>query len=416
MTRKKVETGQPNQTDRNRMAVRDVAHVSPATIQWAIKRAGTNPTELALRIKTIKPEQIMAWENGESLPTFSQAEILADRLRIPLAVFFMNQPPKLDIPVPDLRTIGNAQARTFSLDFVDVLNDALVKQEWYREYLEESNAPKLPFVGKFRPNGNFEAVAADMAKVLGINDELRAECTTWESFLSCFVRQAEGLRVMVMRGGVVQHDTSRGLDAKEFRGFVISDDLAPLVFINAKDAKAAQTFTLAHELAHIWIGKSGISNNVERAQPNQPRPSINAIELFCNKVAAELLVPRAGFERYWLQPGEINYKIRKIASTYRVGVMVALIRAYELHKLSYLEFSKLMEAEYERFELQAKEQKEKEGGGNFWNTFGARTGHLLQNSVVQSLRQGKLQYRDAANLLGLKLKTFNKYLKQQAGE
>jgi transcriptional regulator with XRE-family HTH domain len=275
MTRKKVET-QPNEARQNRIAVRDVAYVSPATIQWAIKRAGTNPTELASRIKTVKAEQIKAWESGESLPTFSQAEILADRLRIPLAVFFMRQPPKLDIPVPDLRTIGNNQARTFSLDFIDVLNDALVKQEWYREYLEESKAPRLPFVGKFKPNGNFVAVAADMAATLGVNDELRAECATWESFLSCFVRQAEGLRVMVMRGGVVQHDTSRGLDAKEFRGFVISDDLAPLVFINSKDAKAAQTFTLAHELAHIWIGKSGISNNVERAQPNLPRPSVNS--------------------------------------------------------------------------------------------------------------------------------------------
>ena len=96
--------------------------------------------------------------------------------------------------------------------------------------------------------------------------------------------------------------------------------------------------------------------------------------------------------------------------------MVVVMRAHELDKLSYPEFTKLMDAEYERFELQAKQQKELEGGGNFWNTFGARTGHLLQNSVVQSLQQGKLQFRDAANLLGLKLKTFNKYLKQRAGE
>ena len=311
MTRKKVETGEPNETSRNRIAVRDVAHVSPTTIQWAIKRAGTNPTELASRIKTVKVGQIKAWESGESLPTFSQAEILADRLRIPLAVFFMDQPPKLDIPVPDLRTVGNAQAKVFSLDFIDVLNDALVKQEWYREYQEENHGPRLTFVGKFRPNSEIEVVAADMAEVLGINDELRAECTSWQEFLSCFVRQAEEIGILIMRGGVVQHDTSRGLDAKEFRGFVISDDLAPLVFINAKDAKAAQTFTLAHELAHLWIGQSGISNNVGRSQPKQPRPSINAIELFCNKVAAELLVPRAGFERLWQQPGDINLKIKK---------------------------------------------------------------------------------------------------------
>ena len=310
----------------------------------------------------------MAWESGKSLPTFSQAEMLADRLRIPLAVFFMDQPPKMDIPVPDLRTVGNAQARTFSLDFVDVLNDALIKQEWYREYQGENGAPRLTFVGKFRPNSDPELVAIDMAEALGINDELRAECKTWQEFLSCFVLQAEKLGVMIMRGGVVQHDTSRGLDTKEFRGFVISDDLAPLVFINSKDAKAAQTFTLAHELAHLWIGQSGISNNLEWRQAKQPKLSVNAIELFCNKVAAELLVPREGFERFWQQSGGVDSKIRRIAMFYRVSVMVVLMRAHELDRLPISEFSKLMDAEYARFELQAKQQKESEGGGNFWNT------------------------------------------------
>src|SRR5579872_442149 len=399
--------------DEAKASLRDVAHVSPATIQWAIKRAGTNPDELASRIRTVKASQIKAWESGESLPTFSQIEILADKLRVPLAVFFMDQPPQIDIPLPDLRTVGNNQARTFSLDFIDVLNDALVKQEWYREHLEESGAARLTFVGRFSPNSRIQAVATDMAEVLGINDALRNECTNWQAFLTRFVRHAEDLGVLVMRGGIVQHDTSRGLDAREFRGFVISDDLAPLVFINAKDAKAAQTFTLAHELAHLWIGESGISNNLDR---KIPKNSVNSIEIFCNQVAAELLVPRTGFEQLWQRSEDVSTRIRKIASFYRVSAMVVLIRAYELGRMSYLEFSKRMDAEYERFEKQAQEQKDDEGGGNFWNTFAARTGRLFPNSVVTSLREGQLQYRDAANLLGLKLKTLNKYLKQRVGD
>jgi hypothetical protein len=38
-----------------------------------------------------------------------------------------------------------------------------------------------------------------------------------------------------------------------------SDPIAPLVFINGQDYPASKIFTLLHELAHIWIGLSGIS-------------------------------------------------------------------------------------------------------------------------------------------------------------
>ncbi|HET6145510.1 MAG TPA: ImmA/IrrE family metallo-endopeptidase [Candidatus Acidoferrales bacterium] len=413
MGQKEPEERSTDGEKRRNVSVRDVAHVSPTTLKWAIQRAHTSPEELTSRIKSVKASQIKAWADGDSLPTFSQIETLADKLRVPLAVFFMDEPPKLDVQIPDLRTIGNNQSKTFSLDFIDVLNDALVKQEWCREQLAETNTPRLKFVGKFSSSSQIDAVAADMAMELSINDDLRRDCTNWQAFLSCFVRQAEDLGVLVMRGGIVQQDTSRGLDTKEFRGFAISDDLAPLVYINAKDAKAAQTFTLAHELAHIWIGQSGISNNPERKKTQH---SINQIELFCNKVAAELLVPRAGFERIWPQSNDIDTKLQKIASFYRVSRMVAIMRAYELDRIGFAEFSDLMDAEYARFWKQAQEQKEKEGGGNFWSSFSARTGHVLQNAVVNSIRQGTIQYRDAANLLGLKLKTFNKYLKQQVGD
>ena len=99
-----------------------------------------------------------------------------------------------------------------------------------------------------------------------------------------------------MRSGVVRHDTSRKLDTKEFRGFAVSDRLAPLVFINTTDAKAAQIFTLAHQLAHVWIGASGISNPHLKEARIPPK---NEIERFCNRVAAELLVPTVGLENLW---------------------------------------------------------------------------------------------------------------------
>lgn len=389
---------------------KDTAYVSPATVRWAIDRAGITFEELANRLKDTKPSQVMAWARGESSPRFSQAEKLADKLRIPLAVLFMKEPPQITLPIPDLRTVGNVQQARPSLDFLDVLNDALIKQQWYRAYEEEQQAPSLQFVGSFAPRDDATAVATNMAGALGINNAFRHQSGGWQQFLTAFIHKAEDLGVLVMRGRVVRHDVTRKLNPKEFRGFVISDNLAPLIFINAADAKAAQIFTLAHELAHIWIGQSGISNiNPQR------RESKSTIERFCNQVAAELLVPRTGFERLWVS-NDISSNVRRIAAFFRVSAVVVLMRAYELSKVDYSIFSELMDAEYERFQRYEAQKEQEETTGNFWASFTARNGRRLTKSVVASFREGHLLYTEAASLLGLKVKTFNKYLQGEVGE
>jgi Zn-dependent peptidase ImmA (M78 family) len=358
---------------------------------------------------------VIAWSRGESLPRFSQAEQLARKLRIPLAVLFMEKPPAIEIPIPDLRTIGNAEKAKPSLQFLDVLNDALIKQDWYRAYQEESDAPALPFVGRFATSDPINVVAANMRATLGINREFRKGVSSWQEFLTSFVHKSEGLGIIVMRGAVVRHDVTRKLDPQEFRGFAISDPVAPLVFINAADAKAAQIFTLAHELAHIWIGQSGISN----INPKRQRfaHSKNEIERFCNHVAAELLVPQVEFEEAWKLSGDITTRIKRIATFSRVSNVVVLMRAYELGKLDFATFSEMMDAEYERFKLQQMQQeKEGESGGNFWASFGARNGKRLIDSVVTSLREGRSLYIEAANILGVRVKTLNKLLENRANE
>ena len=390
--------------------------MSPATVRWAIQRAEISVDELAGRLKDVNASQVLAWMRGDSPPRFSQAERLAEKLRIPLAVLFMEIPPDFTVPIPDLRTIANAQAAKPSLEFLDALNDALIKQQWYREFQEDQETPQLSFVSKFTPYDDVAVVAKDMRATLGINNKFRRETGSWQQFLTSFVRQAEALGVLVMRGSVVRHDVTRKLKTKEFRGFAVSDSLAPLVFINAADAKAAQIFTLAHELAHIWIGESGISN----INPKKRRwqDSRSEVEQFCNHVAAEFLVPKTNFDEFWNRGGDALSRIRSIATFHRVSVVVALMRAYELQKIDYQFFSEMMDAEYARFrrqEQQAAEQ-EQETKGNFWATFTARNGQRLINSVLKSFREGRLLYTEGAGLLGLKVKTFTKYLQKHAGE
>jgi Zn-dependent peptidase ImmA (M78 family) len=184
-----------------------------------------------------------------------------------------------------------------------------------------------------------------MAEKLGVDDELRHECATWQSFFVAFVQRAEQLGVLVMRSGVVRHNPTRALAVEEFRGFAISDDVAPLVFINSRDAKAAQIFTLAHELAHIWIGASGISNPKLRARPTEKYADV---ERFCNQVAAQLLVPAASFEEWWTDQKSPTENIRAIAAHFRVSTIVALRRSFDLDKISYPLFSKLLDEEHTR--------------------------------------------------------------------
>jgi Zn-dependent peptidase ImmA (M78 family)/DNA-binding XRE family transcriptional regulator len=381
----------------------DIAYISAPVVKWARERAGLSEDELATHLKNVKPSSIGAWERGESLPTFSQAEKLSEKLRVPFAVLFMDEPPEIKLPIPDLRTVSNVRQKP-SLEFFDVVCDALLRQRWYREFQEQREAEQLPFVGSFRAGDQVGAVAEDMADRLEINEGLRHECSTWQSFFVSFVQRAERLGVLVMRSGVVRHNPTRTLAVEEFRGFAISDNLAPLVFINSRDAKAAQIFTLAHELAHIWIGASGISNPKLKSRPTEKYADI---ERFCNQVAAQLLVPAASFEKWWTDQRTVAENVRAVATHFRVSAIVALKRSYDLEKISYPLFARLLDDEFKKFEKVKKEDEE--GGGNFWASFNARNSPTFVKAILSSVRQDKLTYRDAAGLLGIRVETLLKH-------
>ena len=154
--------------------------------------------ELATELANVNSATIGAWERGDALPTLTQAEKLSEKLRIPFAILFMTEPPKIELPIPDLRTVSSKREKP-SLEFFDVICDALLRQRWYREFQEQREAETLPFVGSFRVNSNVNAVARDMAKHLGIDDQLRHECTSWQNFFVTFVQRAEQLGVSPIR-------------------------------------------------------------------------------------------------------------------------------------------------------------------------------------------------------------------------
>jgi Zn-dependent peptidase ImmA (M78 family)/DNA-binding XRE family transcriptional regulator len=378
--------------------VANVAFITPGVLAWARARSGLSHTELAAKLK-VDSEQIATWERGESHPPFDKAKRIAKELNIPFGFLFLSKPPSIQVPLPDLRT--QADKEPLSLNFLEVVNDALVKQDWYRDFLREAGEPKLKFVGSFTLSDRPESVAADMRRVLGINPELRHSSREWGGYLAKLCERAENAGILVMRSGVVGNATRRKLSSREFQGFALSDHLAPVVFVNSEDYKAPQVFTLLHELAHLWIGRNAISNS----DPSGKQRPTDAIELFCNNVAVETLVPAQEFEAAW-QDGDIETVVTALARRFWVSSLVILRRAHELDKISDEDFFALIESERKKY------KKQRASGGDYYRNVTSRMGSKFTKAVLAELRGGKLLYRDAARLLRLKVPTLKKFSEQ----
>ena len=334
------------------------AFITPDMLRWARRRSLGSLEEAAERLN-IKLEKLDAWEKGEARPTFKQAQSLAKKLRIPFGYLYLSNPPNETMPLPDLRTKPGTPQRKPSPDFLDVLYDALRKQEWYHDYLASEQADPISFVGRFNIQSPTMVVAQDIRQTLRMDDALRAPGQTRDSYFLQLVKHAEDSGIIVLRNSVVGNNTYRSLDPDEFQGFAISDDLAPVIFINQNDFLSAQIFTFAHELAHIWIGLSGISNPEYLAKAEQQPHSDEQVT---NAVAAEVLVPASSFNMQWEAHSGLDTNLDKLARYYRVSAFVVLRRAYELNMLSLYEF----QSKYTELSNKTLTKKKSGGGWGVW--------------------------------------------------
>jgi Zn-dependent peptidase ImmA (M78 family) len=392
----------------------NVAYINRNIITWALARLGVTPDQIATT--TMPADNIRAWENGKSYPTENQAELLANKLQIPYLVLFLSDPPPPEkVPIPDLRTRSGKRVAAPSREFIGVINDALLRQDWYREKARQAGRQRLSFVGKFKRTDPVVDVATHMRSVLKINQDFRSESRNWEQFLRAMITRVERAGILVMRSGIMGHSTRRKLDVDEFQGFALSDSYAPLVFINDKDFRAAQIFTLAHELAHIWIGETGISDATLVAKADT---ELNQIERFCNRVAAEFLVPEKSFNVSWQKSRTIRDNLQRVGKHFWVSSLVALRRAYDLQKIDYDHFKAASDEEYARFrasELKRKkeEQKEKKQKGQFWATFKLRNSTIFSEAVAASVRGANTTYTEASGLLGVSISTVERFLRRE---
>lgn len=367
--------------------------LQPEVLRWARERAGFERPELARKLN-VSPERVLEWERNGKI-SVAQADRLAQRTHTALGFLYLAEPPEERLPIPDFRTRDDAPPP--SSDLLETIYLMQRRQAWMRDELIEGGAEPLDFIGAYGTDTHPRQVGTAMRDALQLTENWAEELGTWSDALRHLRHSVDAAGVLVSFSGVVGNNAYRKLDPDEFQGFALVDEYAPLVFVNSADFMAAQMFTLAHELAHLFIAQSGISN-LEDLQP----PS-DEIEQFCNKAAAEFLIPEEELRAFWLSARRTNDPYQTIARKFKVSSLVAARRALDLDLIDRDEFFRFYN---QRVDGWRSEQQRQGSGGHFWNTQKWRIGPRFASAIVRAVGEGRLPYREAYNLTGLKGEAF----------
>lgn len=371
--------------------------VRPELLRWASARSGST-----LEAFHQDDLPVLDWSTGKVQPTLRQLRDFAHKAHVPMGALFLSHPPTEEVPIPDFRRKGHQEP---SADLRDTIRLAADRQAWYRDYLLSVDADPLPFVGSAATQAPPEDVAAGIREQLQLDKEDDHPVATWEERRRRLVRLTEEAGILVNVNSMVGHNSHRPLDAKEFQGFALVDQYAPLIFVNSRDTLAAQIFTIAHEWAHVWLGRGGIDDaeaNVE-ADAGQER--------WCNRVATETLVPAASFRRALDPDTEAETQISDLARRFKVSSLLVIIRLNETRALGNAETQALYEQELARIKALATKDK---SGGHGQANITQRVGRRFGQALVYQALEGKTTFREAYRLLGLKdhssFQGFAKYL------
>ncbi len=372
------------------------ALITKEMLEWARKRTLGTLDDAAKYLK-IDKTKLEAWEQGRSQPTFNQAQDIARKLKIPFGYLYLSKPPDESLPLPDLRVKPGTAPKNPSPDFLEILYDAMRKQEWYRDYLIAEDADPVPFVSRYSISSPVETVANDIRQTLNLDEKFRRKTRDQGGFYNKLVEQIESSGVLVLRTSIVASNTKRKLDPKEFQGFAMPDTLAPLIFVNQNDYLSARIFTLMHELVHIWMGVSGVSiqdyleMHSKQDEPTQRR---------ANEIAAEILVPAKDLRSRWQKYHDIDQGLEELRLYYRVSIFVVLRRAYDLGMISFDAYH----SKYDEL-IKGITPKKKGGGGGSYQTYFSRNSSVLATTILNSVSEGKMLPTQASKLLNVNPRT-----------
>lgn len=306
---------------------RTQAHLTP---EKAVEKAKIHALTRGISLSSV--ERLKQWEEGVDTPSFAQLESLAKAYRRPILTFFLAEPPAKHSIVQDFRTIGDTQADTDTPEFNAFVRQVETLQIDLHDILESAGNKPLDFIGSQKSQDSPELLAETIRKTLdySLDDQIKAQ--NGEIVFSDIRAKAHDKGIFILLwGNLGSYHTD--FDPEVFRGLAISDALAPLIVVNPNDTKAARVFTLVHELCHLWLGESGISNWTSISSKKKARRN----EQLCNQVAAEFLVPANRLLNYWTRPAnkaETEEWVKRSSQRFRVSQIVIARRLLDLEIIS----------------------------------------------------------------------------------
>lgn len=370
------------------MSVRATA-ANPNVLAWARERAGLSIEDVARRIHK-QPADVLAWEQGEDAPTYNQLEYLAETLyKRPVALFFLPEPPDETPLETAFRTLPDSDLADLESDTRYALRDALGFQESLRELTSGTDRSINLITRDLRAGGDADIfhLAANVRRYLEITlGEQRRWRSTREA-LDSWRDTLENRGVFVFK---------RSFEQSEISGFCLDDAEFPLIVINNSTPFSRQIFTLFHELGHLLFGLSGITTNdmsfVERLT-GEP----HALEVACNRFAAEFLVPEATFP--WNRFPQRNplEAITSVATSYMVSREVILRRLVDVGLVD----SETYAREVKRWSAE-REGRSTGSGGNYYATQVAYLGRNFLNLAFSQFHAGNLTLLELAGHLRIK--------------
>jgi len=336
------------------------------------------------------------WIEGKDYPTYNQLVKLSKIFHIPFGYFFLERLPEKKYPIPHYRTIQNGDFKPSS-ELLETILFAQKMQEWAKEILLEWGKEKLPFCGKYKDNYDIAAVIKELKEIFEVENNWASNKSTWTEALNYIIEKAEEKGIFVIRNGVVGNNTRRKLNIDEFRGFVLYDEIAPVVFINNNDAISAKIFTLIHEIVHILIGQSASFDLRDLQSAN------NEIEQFCDKCTAEFLVPSKEIKKIYEQKKDLE----ELARHFKVSQIVILRRLLDTSLIKQQQFYDKLNDLYKK-EIRISQHS----GGDFYHTVYNRLGKRFLYILNNAVRNDTILFRDALRITNLSPKAYDKILKR----
>ena len=361
--------------------------INPDVLMWAV-----DYSQKGIEAFESKFKQFHKWLNKSEQPTVRQLEDVARFSYVPFGYLLLPFKPSIKInSIQDFRTINNHDFDEYSANLRDTIMDIKARQEWLHEYKVEQGYNPIAFVGSISSNMTDNDIVKRIRQELYLPPYWQEHVDSKPSAFRYFLDIVESSGIAIFVNGIVGNNTHRKLSVKEFRGFALVDDFAPVIFINGADAPAARLFTLLHEVVHIFLGRDGLDDHSEP---------------FCNRIAAKILVPYDLFNKQWdLHASDYD----TLENFFKVSQLVLYRMALVYGKIDNNEYIRLVTIYDKKY--QRKKESESSSGGDFYNVSPYRAGHSFCKYLREALTEGNISYGEAYQLLGVKGKTFENVMK-----